>query len=479
MEQTDPVPHLRQRHGRQRLAGCAQREVVGTRALPPHAGTRRPRLARTRATSKGCRPVRNPKREVGRSADLYDYYAGYSTGFVEDAIAGYAGLRTTGLPIVDPWNGAGTTTSVAQRLDVPALGFDLNPVLTVVSKARLLAPDVLPSLRPLLEEILAVAAAHRNSGATAADDPLRWWFTLPTVSSVRAMTRAINSILIETSGQTAAPDTWSSLASYYYTLLFRAIRSFLGRFQTSNPTWIKRATVASERVAVSFDELAACMRALNTQWVVVASQEGLGFAADAGAVVTVATASSSALPLADGSCDAVIGSPPYLTRIDYVVATLPELSVLGLSRAEISELRRRMLGSPMTAGTVKLAETAPTSVSTLIEDIACHTSKASNTYYRACFTEYFNGMLRSLSELARVVRPGGGAWIVIQDSYYKNIHVDVARLLTDCAEAVGWSEVARHDFRTRTSMIHINSRARPAGVRKYPTESVLCWRRVA
>ena len=77
----------------------------------------------------------NPK--VGASCDpvdlWYRYYAGYSAGFVEQALKESA---STAKLVLDPWNGTGTTTVVAASKNVPAIGFDLNPALVVVSRAR-------------------------------------------------------------------------------------------------------------------------------------------------------------------------------------------------------------------------------------------------------------------------------------------------------------------------------------------------------
>lgn len=65
----------------------------------------------------------------------YRYYAGYSAGFVEQALQESA---ATAKLVLDPWNGTGTTTVVAASKNVPAIGFDVNPALVVVSRARLL-----------------------------------------------------------------------------------------------------------------------------------------------------------------------------------------------------------------------------------------------------------------------------------------------------------------------------------------------------
>ena len=64
----------------------------------------------------------NPK--VGASCDpvdsWYRYYAGYSAGFVEQALKEFAESAKL---VLDPWNGTGTTTVVAASKKVPAVGF--------------------------------------------------------------------------------------------------------------------------------------------------------------------------------------------------------------------------------------------------------------------------------------------------------------------------------------------------------------------
>jgi hypothetical protein len=108
----------------------------------------------------------NPK--VGASCDpvdtWYRYYAGYSAGFVEQALKESA---TTAALVLDPWNGTGTTTVVAASKNVPAIGFDVNPALVVVSRARLLGAGVWSSIDPLGADVVDHAAS-----VALDDDPL-------------------------------------------------------------------------------------------------------------------------------------------------------------------------------------------------------------------------------------------------------------------------------------------------------------------
>ena len=85
------------------------------------------------------RMIRSPKRDPSsskRSAELYHYYAGFSPKFVTDIIA--ALNIDDSAVIMDPWNGSGTTTQVARDLGFSAIGFDINPVMVIVAKAKLI-----------------------------------------------------------------------------------------------------------------------------------------------------------------------------------------------------------------------------------------------------------------------------------------------------------------------------------------------------
>ena len=67
--------------------------------------------------------IPSPKRRP--SADgfqqLYPYYAGFPELFVHALLT--SSLVKPGGFIYDPWNGSGTTTAVASRLGLPAVGF--------------------------------------------------------------------------------------------------------------------------------------------------------------------------------------------------------------------------------------------------------------------------------------------------------------------------------------------------------------------
>src|SRR5690606_12407500 len=120
---------------------------------------------------------RTPKRngsEVLGKAGFYDFYAGYSTLFVADV------LRYWDLPVssvvLDPWNGSGTTTDIASKMGYTAIGYDLNPVMFIVAKAREIQITECLHLYEA-KKIIIDRAKDYQGNPTYEADPLAGWFT--------------------------------------------------------------------------------------------------------------------------------------------------------------------------------------------------------------------------------------------------------------------------------------------------------------
>ena len=181
-------------------------------------------------------PKRQPSTATGRH-DWFPYYAGFSEAFARSVI------QSSGLghaSFLDPWNGSGTSTSAAAISGHRAIGVDLNPVMAVVAKARLLPNIEIPSVSPLLSEILKKAAAK---GSSPGEDPLLTWFMPSSAAEIRSIDRAVYGLLVsadQSGNLVEAVSTMSSIASFFYVALFRTVRQLLGRFQASNPTWVTR-----------------------------------------------------------------------------------------------------------------------------------------------------------------------------------------------------------------------------------------------
>jgi len=182
------------------------------------------------------------------------------------------------------------------------------------------------------------------------------------------------------------------------------------------------------------------------------------------------------LSLPDDSVDVVITSPPYCTRIDYAVATSIELAVLRASPEDFSQIRRSLMGtSTVPATAIEVDSKWGTICENFLNGIYEHPSKASKTYYFKNHLQYFDSLSKSIGQLARVVKSDGKCILVVQDSYYKDIHNDVPGIAAQMASRSGFDLAVRRDFVSGKSMAGINGKARQYLKKRTTTESVLCF----
>jgi len=423
-------------------------------------------------------PIRNPKRgkesRVGR-ASWYRYYAGFSTTFVQDALT-YAAPNAHAR-ILDPWVGSGTTTEIAAAQGFEALGYDINPAMVIVAKARLLDPTVHPSLPSILDDLLSKAAQRRPVEPA---EPLAQWFTTGTAGALRQFEHAVQTLLINPRDyrplfELPTLNQVSSLAAFFYVAAFRVLRELLCSFGTTNPTWIKLPGT-DERVTVPEKRLHAILReAVNAMANHLKTPEQRAVSRCS---ATIEKATSSSLPISDCSIDTVISSPPYCTRIDYVNKTSPELALLGATSVAVKRLRDQMIGTPTIHKATPEVETAwgPT-CNAAVDAIARHTSYASKSYYWKTYMQYFHGLGASLREIDRTLKAAGRCMLVVQDSYFKDVHIDLAKIIEEMGQALGWGSFTRADFPTKKTIVGLNTHARDYGNPKQSIETVLGFRK--
>lgn len=405
--------------------------------------------------------MRNPKMlsGVAKSKSWYRYYAGYSPEFVEDMLDRLRVPLGVASRVLDPWNGSGTTTFVAHQRGHSALGFDANPALVVIAKSRLLGTEVLASLDALTDEILDHASKSLIEYPNG-DDPLETWFLPPSAIHIRTIERTIHRILVDSKTDSIDIHRMSSLAAFFYVVLFESTRSFLSSCLTSNPTWVKRPKL-SDRLHLRVSELHSEFRAIQDRLRRKLQSSNVMLYQRDDHSATVELASSRKLPVHSDSIDVIITSPPYCTRIDYVIAFLPELALLGQGMEGLKSLRDEMIGTPtIVKSTPIINEQWGRQATGLLSEVKKHTSVASGTYYLKYFIQYFNSMSQSLQELRRVIRLGAPCILIVQDSYYKDIHVDLPGILSEMATAIGWQLHERQDFTVNRTKASMNPRAR-------------------
>jgi hypothetical protein len=382
---------------------------------------------------------------------------------------------------MDDWNGSGTTTAAAASLNHHSYGFDLNPVMVVVAKARLLSTREYPSMEPLCTEIIQKAKA--DSSDSDSEDPLHLWLGTNAATDVRKIERGIQHLLVDHDHYEAPAtrldfDSLSGIGAFLYLALFRTVRTLLKDFIPTNPTWVKSPRSPYARVRPSTETIRHAFRSEVLSMVDL--EEADVFERQYQGETDIRVSSSESLPLADQSVHLAVGSPPYCTRIDYAVATKPELAVLGYTEETFRALREQLMG---TSTVPKVApdeqrEWGPTCLR-FLNRVKRHNSHASDTYYYKNHVQYFHSLHRSIGELRRVMARDARCVLVIQDSYYKNIRNDLAKVVTEIGSAHELRVTQREDFSHSQTMAALNPWSRIYRNDFRAIESVLVFARAA
>lgn len=403
------------------------------------------------------------------NSSWYHYYAGFSDSFVAELLKKYClDEKTT---ILDPWNGAGTTTLVSSILGFRSYGFDINPVMIIVSRAKLynlldLNSDSIDKTINKRKRILPKVNKHT--------DPLAQWFDDRSVAAIRTLEQELrsfckhnipNDVYIKSIWNYENPPVD---LCFFYVVLFNVLRKLTKSFVGSNPTWIKTKIDDKDKVSIAYSKLCA------TFTETLRNMEHSGEFRPNESNTSIRIANSTNMPIADKSIDLVLTSPPYCTRIDYAIYTVIELSLLGYSGEEFNLLRRNMIGTP----TIVKADSSSVRFGTecvhTLNQIKNHESKAAESYYYKTYCQYFESMYLSIQEICRMVKDDGLCIIVVQDSWFKDIHVPITKIISEFFSEHSFCLSAKKDNKAENNMRYINTKSSSYN-KKRNTETVLIF----
>ena len=376
--------------------------------------------------------------------DWYPYYAGFTERFVEAVIDQYFREAER---VLDPWSGSGTTTVTCLGRGLRSRGIDINPAATVVARARLNAVSASERLLKLGKQI--VEGAVPDGDDKPEGELLDEWTGPDAAQRIRGLRNAIHDVLDEPRERAGADgdlgvEGLSAAACFFYCGLFGTVRKLLGRYGTTNPMWLKPAAGRRNRIRPS-------AKTLNTSFTAqikyLADRLSLRADLEPRDCTVFKTGQARQTGVAENSFDAVLTSPPYATRLDYVKGMLPELAVLGGKRSFVRELRRVSTGSPTVDGERCSVENVRSKRGgELLSAIKSHESKGSRSYYFPWMTNYLMSLQDGLKEIDRAVAQGGVICVVVQDSYYKEVHVDLQEMVGEMFADMGRAMWRRHDY---------------------------------
>jgi hypothetical protein len=396
---------------------------------------------------EGCpnpKPSAADKATFGRLASLYTAFSSDFASFaLKECLS--RGHKT----IADPFAGMGTLGEVARARSLDLMLNDLNPFAVASCCVRTASVSQISCAAERVRSLIAFSRGE--------DDERRFELTvgalLPAGSSV--------SDCFKTPVGEAARHVLCCLhiLSVARIVMHKKLRG-------SNPTWTKRS-MGSAAIDCDFDSAVDAgiksLTAYSAQLLPLAD----GFS------VQLSNRDVAELEWGEGSVDAIVTSPPYPNRTDYIRHYLPAAELLlDKNREAERRLREIQIGTPLIRDD-HVGMELPSSVENLIERVRTHRSYASERYYAKGVRYYFEDMSRVLARFAGWLAPNGIAMLVVQDTYYKEVLVSVADLLGDIARVHGLNVVGVERFKVSNAMSRLSPHSRATLPKPQLAENVM------
>jgi hypothetical protein len=326
--------------------------------------------------------------------------------------------------VLDPMVGSGTVVRHASHLGHRAQGFDLDPLAVLMSTVWTTPVDQ-SHLRSFchraLNEIKSIKSTVRLPWIDDDEEMCRfieYWFAEPQRADLRRIAFVLAGLHeSKRRGQSRAAINLLRLALSRI-IITKNQGASLGRdISHSRPH-----KVAEES---SFDVMAAYERSIGQ------IQQFLAKSPPVGNVDVNIGDARSLSSTENGSFDAILTSPPYLNAIDYMRGHKLSLVWLGYRLADLRQLRSSSIGaerSSKTSGAAQLFGEIQTSM--------CDVDKLSRRHAGMTLL-YAEDVYRFVSEIARVLRLGGNAILVVGNSCLQGTFIHNSNGVEHAASAVG------------------------------------------
>lgn len=326
--------------------------------------------------------------------------------------------------VLDPMAGSGVVLRHAMELEHEAVGFDLDPLAVLMARVWT-TPISQENLKTWSNRVVEEAQAPNDDSAILdwidADEESRafveYWFG----PSQRADLRRISFVLSRL-GEDKSEEDKASLDLIRLALsriiITKEPRASLAR-DTSHSRPHKVLQNSDFQVVPALEQSIQLLERRLTEHPPTSMANV--HAGDARCLKTIDS----------GSVDAVITSPPYLNAIDYLRGHRLALVWLGYGLKQLRQIRSSSIG----------AERAPDDLKTrmLFARISAAMGKLEELpkRYRLMIERYAEDLYRMISEIARVLRPGGTATLVVGNSCLKGTFIENAAGVAEAARMVG------------------------------------------
>ena len=341
------------------------------------------------------------------------------------------GLTRPGDTVVDPMCGSGITLLEGWLAGRSVVGVDLDPLARRQSAARTAALDsdaVMTAGTAALER-----ARELHDGRSHPADPLAmvrggmddatgrfvdYWFLPETQAELAALVLAI---------RTEPEPELRNLLEVVFSSTIVTKSGGVSRARDLAHTRPHRVTDKRPRRPLAMFETLV-ERAATAYAQVDAVRVGRR---------SIIAGDSRRLPLQSGSVDLIVTSPPYANALDYMRAHKFSLAWLGEPIPRLSDLRGQYIGAERQARVAddfRRPNGPAQSVLNAVSEVDLRKARV--------LRRYLDDMTAAIEEMARVLRSGGAAVIVVGPSMMRGVRVPTHQCLADIAVASGLDVLA-------------------------------------
>jgi len=330
------------------------------------------------------------------------------------------------LRVLDPMMGSGTVVALARANGHTAVGLDIDPLAVLIAKTwttpvdyaevRLRAIEVLGRAEDSFTR-LPLSKAYPAKATRETKQFVRYWFD----GYARRQLTALSSAIRNVRDANTRLVLWCAFS--------RLIITKQAGVSLAKDLAHSRPHKAFEKAPVrAFDKFVFSVEAVLKNCI---PQSG----DSRGPTASVRLGDARRLKMRKNSVDLVITSPPYLNAIDYMRCSKFSLVWMGRSAEELRLIRKRSIGTEVGEYTRSKHAADIIKGLKLGSDFPKHD--------RAVLVRFIEDMKLALSEVARILTPGGRAVYVVGENTIRGVYVRNSKIVVEAARHAGLVLVGR------------------------------------
>lgn len=355
----------------------------------------------------------------------YKYTQGFSAPLVNIIIDEFK-LKPQAL-VLDPFNGCGTTTTVCAYRGIDSVGIEISPLMSEVGRIKGRKWDIC-KIKKSIDEIGKYLTCKRGKRTMVFSEYLSKAYSPDILNSLIAISSSINQIK-----ENEIKDFYSiALISIMEDV--SKIRKHGSHYRfLDNPTSVGLQKLNISVINEDADIVLVFKKKLMGMYNDICTTGGR----PAGKV-TIINANLMNSQLEAKSIDAILTSPPYLNRNNYISQQKAELDILGLiaNKTEYKRLVQSTFRSHTDSDLNFDPISAHKDVNLILKNIKLEDGNNPKIPHMIC--GYFIDLEDSLKECYRVLKERGKCSYVVGNARWGGIVVPIDHMLANIAEKIGF-----------------------------------------